>query len=151
MIDNIQSLWSFTELRAGAIFGAAFSCFDHLFGGWDRAIEALALLVVLDIVSGVSVACKKHRLKSAIGTYGMFKKAGIFFCVLIGFLLDEALGVDMFRDVIIAGFALIECISIIENIDKLGYGFIIPAFVRQRVETVAIEKQVIRDKKKEKK
>lgn len=97
----------------------------------------------LDVITGVAVGLKQHRLSSAIGSRGLFKKAGIFVCILIGFLLDTAMSLDLFRDMVIAGFALIEGLSLVENIDRMGYGYIIPAFLRTKLKQIADEKNII--------
>lgn len=99
-----------------------------------------------DVITGIGASIKHHKLSSAIGARGLFKKAGIFVCILIGFLLDTAMQLDLFRDMVIAGFALIEGISLIENIDRLGYGFIIPAFLRTKIKQIADEKNITKEK-----
>ena len=104
----------------------------------------------LDVLTGIAAGLKHHRLSSAVGSKGLFKKAGIFVCILIGFLLDTAIHVDIFRDMVIAGFALIEGMSLIENIDRMGYGYIIPAFLRDKMKQIAEEKRLKGDKKYEK-
>ena len=57
---------------------------------------------------------------------------------------------DIFRDMAIAGFALIEGMSLIENIDRMGYGFLIPAFLRSEMHQIAEEKRLKGDTKYEK-
>nr|WP_302817036.1 phage holin family protein [Selenomonas flueggei] len=123
---------------------------DKAFGGLDASIEALAVLMCLDVLTGIAAGLKHHRLSSAVGSKGLFKKAGIFVCILIGFLLDTAIHVDIFRDMVIAGFALIEGMSLIENIDRMGFGYIIPAFLRDKMKQIAEEKRLKGDKKYEK-
>lgn len=46
----------------------------------------------------------------------------------------------MFRGMFISGFAIMEAMSIIENIDRMGYGFIIPYFIRNKLRQIADEK-----------
>ena len=50
---------------------------------------------------------------------------------------------------VIAGFALIEGMSLIENIDRMGFGYIIPAFLRDKMKQIAEEKRLKGDKKYE--
>ena len=104
----------------------------------------------LDVLTGVAAGFKHHRLSSVIGARGLFKKAGILLCILIGFLLDTAIRADIFRDMVVAGFALIECMSLIENIDRMGFGYIIPAFLRDKMKQIVEEKRLKGDKKYEK-
>jgi toxin secretion/phage lysis holin len=145
-LTYIQNLWTNTELTLGAIFGICFTCLDKAVGGIDASIEALAVLMIVDVLTGIAAGLKHHRLSSAIGARGLFKKAGIFLCILIGFLLDTAMNADIFRDMVIAGFALIECMSLIENIDRMGFGYIIPAFLRTKLKQIADEKDINKKK-----
>ena len=150
LIRAIENAWTSTELTCGTIFGICFTFLDKAFGGLDASIEALAVLMCLDVITGIAAGLKHHRLSSAIGAKGLFKKAGIFLCILIGFLLDTAMHMDIFRDMAIAGFALIEGMSLIENIDRMGYGFLIPAFLRSKMHQIAEEKRLKGDTKYEK-
>ena len=43
---------------------------------------------------------------------------------------------------VISGFAIIEAMSLIENIDRMGYGFIIPDFLRNKLSQIADEKKL---------
>lgn len=146
ILTYIQNLWTNTELTLGAIFGICFTCLDKAVGGIDASIEALAVLMIVDVLTGIAAGLKHHRLSSAIGARGLFKKAGIFLCILIGFLLDTAMNADIFRDMVIAGFALIECMSLIENIDRMGFGYIIPVFLRTKLKQIADEKDINKKK-----
>ena len=119
IVQHLQELWTATELKAGVIFGFCFTCLDKALGGFDNAIEALAVLMALDVITGISAAWKHHSLRSAIGAHGLFKKAGVFTCILIGYLLDTAM-----------------------NIDRMGYGYIIPRFIREKLKEIAKEKQL---------
>ena len=65
-------------------------------------------------------------------------------------MLDTAIQVDIFRDMVIAGFALIEGMSLVENIDRMGFGYIIPAVLRDKMKQIAEEKRLKGDKKYEK-
>lgn len=150
LIHAIENAWTSTELTAGTIFGICFTFLDKAFGGLDASIEALAVLMCLDVLTGIGAGLRHHRLSSAVGSKGLFKKAGIFVCILIGFMLDTAIQVDIFRDMVIAGFALIEGMSLIENIDRMGFGYIIPAFLRDKMKQIAEEKRLKGDKKYEK-
>ena len=53
------------------------------------------------------------------------------------------MAIHMFRGMVISGFAIIEALSIVENIDRMGFGFIIPAFLRDKLMQIAQEKHII--------
>ena len=57
------------------------------------------------------------------------------------------IGTEVFRGMTISGFALIEVVSLIENLDRMGWGYIIPDFLRVRLKQIADEKGMKDDKK----
>ena len=57
------------------------------------------------------------------------------------------IGTEVFRGMTISGFALIEVVSLIENLDRMGWGYIIPNFLRVRLKQIADEKGMKDDKK----
>lgn len=150
LYETLTTLWTETELTTGCIFGITFACLGHILGGIDASIEALAILMILDVLTGIGASIRLQRLSSSIGAKGLFKKAGILLCVYIGVLLDHATHIDLFRNMVIAGFAIIEVLSLIENIDRMGFGYIIPAFLRSKIKQIADEKNISKkgDKKK---
>ena len=70
------------------------------------------------------------------------RKAGIFVCIIIAYLLDTATGLMMFRGMVITGFAIIEVMSLVENFDRMGYGELIPVFLRVHLQKIAAEKNL---------
>lgn len=149
LYETITTLWTQLEVKLGIAAGLLWNAFSFAVGGLDASIGALAVLMCLDVLTGIAAGIRHHRLSSAVGSKGLFKKAGIFVCILIGFMLDTAIHVDIFRDMVIAGFALIEGMSLIENIDRMGFGYIIPAFLRDKMKQIAEEKRLKGDKKYE--
>lgn len=142
----IYNLWTTTELKLGAISGTIWATLDLALGGIDTPIKALAILIAFDFVTGITAGYKNKELSSSVGTKGLWKKAGVFFCIFIACLLDMATCTEIFRGMTISGFALIEAMSLIENVDRIGYGHIIPNFLRIRLKQISIEKDIRRDK-----
>ena len=138
----LNHLWTTAELKIGAIFGCLWAIFDMAIGGIDTPIKALAILIILDFITGVTVGYKTGCLSSKVGSKGIIKKAGIFVCIMFAYLLDTAMAINMFRGMVISGFAIIEAMSLIENIDRMGYGFIIPDFLRNKLSQIADEKKL---------
>ena len=141
------NLWTTTEFKLGAISGTIWATLDLALGGIDTPIKALAILITLDFITGVTAGYKNNELSSSKGTKGLWKKAGVFFCVFIACLLDMCIGTEVFRGMTISGFALIEAMSLIENLDRMGWGYIIPNFLRVRLKQIADEKVMKGDKK----
>ena len=137
-----QHLWTNAELKIGAIFGALWGLFDFLVGGIDTPIKALAILIILDFITGVSAGYHLRELSSTVGAKGILKKCSMFVCIMLGYLLDCAMGICMFRGMIISGFAIIESLSLIENIDRMGFGWMIPDFVRAKLAQIQEDKHI---------
>ena len=121
--------------------------FDLAIGGIDTPIKALAILIVLDFVTGVTAGYRTGSLSSQVGSKGIIKKVGIFVCIMFAYLLDNAMAIQMFRGIVISGFSIIEAMSLIENIDRMGFGYIIPDFLRTKLAQIAEEKKIKGDDK----
>lgn len=121
--------------------------FDLAIGGIDTPIKALAILIVLDFVTGITAGYRTGSLSSQVGSKGIIKKVGIFVCIMFAYLLDNAMAIQMFRGIVISGFSIIEAMSLIENIDRMGFGYIIPDFLRTKLAQIAEEKKLKGDDK----
>lgn len=145
MIIFSQHLWTTAELKIGAISGCLWAIFDMAIGGIDTPIKALAILIILDFITGVTAGYKTGCLSSKVGSKGIIKKACIFVCIMFAYLLDNAMAINMFRGMVISGFAIIEAMSLTENIDRMGYGWIIPSFLRSKLEQISEEKKITKE------
>lgn len=135
-------LWTTTELKTGTLFGLLWGLLDLMLGGIDAPILALSGLIMLDFLTGITAAYKNAELNSRTGAAGLMRKANIFVCIIIAYLLDTATGLMMFRGMVITGFAIIEVMSLVENFDRMGYGEIIPVFLRIHLQKIAAEKNL---------
>ena len=142
MFTVIWNLWTATEIKVGVLFSILWLCFDTLVGGFAEQINALCILVSLDIFTGVWASFHLHSFMSSIASKGLFKKATMFLIIGLGVLLDTAMHTTMIRTLFISAFSIVEVLSIIENIDKLGYGQYIPVFIRDCLAQIAKEKKV---------
>ncbi|MDR3348392.1 MAG: phage holin family protein [Acidaminococcales bacterium] len=114
----------------GASVGAALS---FLFGGLDNALHALAILMTLDYITGIAAAGKAGELNSGAGRRGIGHKAAILGVVSFCNLVDCGMGTHVLRSMAICAYSANEAISILENVDKLGYGQYIPEFIQRRI------------------
>ncbi|NJE35652.1 holin, partial [Megasphaera sp. SW808] len=144
MMTMLWNLWTSTEIKVGVLFSFLWLVLEHIVGGFDEQITALVILTSLDILTGFVGAFKTHSFMSSIATRGLFKKAAMILVVGLGVLLDAAMHTHMVRTMFIGGFAIIEALSIVENIDKMGYGQYIPEFLRRCLAQIATEKRVIK-------
>ena len=112
--------------------GAALGLFLSVaLGGIDAMIWALVALSIIDYASGTVAAFKTGKWNSNTGFKGIGKKCVIFAFVMLANAVDCGIGNShAFRQIIIGAYAVNEAGSILENIDLLGYGRLIPAAIR---------------------
>lgn len=92
------------------------------FGVGDELLYALVLFVLLDYVTGICVAIHNRELSSSIGAKGIIKKVVIFLVVSVAHVADQYLmeSNNVLRTVTTMFYLSNECISIFENVGKLG-------------------------------
>jgi toxin secretion/phage lysis holin len=136
-VEFVETAKSFllpgTKVQAKIMCLAAWlaAVLEALVGGFDKAVAALLALVVLDYLTGLAAAAKSGELCSRVGFRGLGKKLAIFAAVAFGQLVDQALGADLLRDMAVFSYGANEALSILENLDRLGCGQYIPAFMRE--------------------
>ncbi len=94
----------------------------YLIGGWDNVLKILAVLIVIDYVTGLMKAFMNKDLASDIGYRGLMKKAAIFIVVILAHQLDLTIPQQnpIFRTMACYFYIANEGISITENIALLG-------------------------------
>lgn len=110
-----------------------------LIGGWDLALETLAIIMALDYVTGLIVAGVFHKspkseggaLESKAAFKGLCKKAMIIVIVVAFHQADRLTGKTFFRDGACWAFFLAEMISVIENV---GLVYPLPSFVQKALD-----------------
>ena len=113
---------------ACTLAGVIGSAICWAFGGWDAAIGALLICMVVDYVSGSLVALVFHKstktdsgaYNSAYGLKGLCKKCMMLLFVLVAVQVDLVLNTDYVRDAVCIGFCTNEILSIIENLGLAG-------------------------------
>lgn len=78
------------------------------------------IFVFTDVITGYLKAFKNHKMNSSISRDGYIKKIAWIVALLLGFLVDYFVGVQLF----LIGSALVciatEGISVYENLNELG-------------------------------
>ncbi|WP_028972235.1 phage holin family protein [Sporomusa ovata] len=134
-----------TELRIMAIFSAMGAVFSFLIGGVDKLVTALLIFIVIDYVTGLIAAWNTGSLQSKKGFEGIKRKLAMLMIVIIANWVDVALfGSSTCRSMIIFAYIGNEGLSIIENLDRMGYGKYIPVFMRDRLMQLREEKQFLK-------
>lgn len=99
-------------------------------GGMDKMIYALIALMILDYATGIIAACRTGQWDSSTGFVGLAKKAVILGVVALCNTVDVAMNTHTLRQMAICAYALNEAGSIVENVDRAGWGEHIPSFIR---------------------
>ncbi len=102
--------------------------FAAMFGGWNHAVAALLVFMVMDYGSGLMVAGIFHTspksagggLDSRVGWKGLSRKVMTLMLVAAAHWADVLLGMQYLRDAVVIGFAVNELISILENAALTG-------------------------------
>lgn len=115
-------------LGVGSVVGMGISL---ALGGVDKMIYALIALCIIDYATGTIAALKTGQWSSKEGFIGLLRKTVIFSVVSLANLIDMAIDVHALRQMAICAYALNEAGSIIENVDRAGWGSIIPAILRK--------------------
>ena len=147
VIAFFKTFYSANEVKIVAFGGLVGSFVASALGGFDKQLTALFWLSLIDFLTGVYAAWHDHTCRSSTMYRGFFKKLSIFGAVAVAVLLDQVLTVHQFRFAAIAGFGIMEALSIIENADRGGWGDFIPAWIRQRL--AELKEQRFKTKKKD--
>ena len=135
MLDLIPDFSSRVLLAVGGILGALCS---FLFGPIDDAIEWLFVFIVADYLSGTYAAMKTGQWNSRTGFLGITKKIVMLSLVALchGLDITSVIPFVSVRDAAVFAFCLNDFGSILENIERMGYGSIIPAPVRKMLKAM---------------
>jgi len=123
---NSNSKW---EWLAGALAGLTLVLTDRL----AMAVFVLVVLMILDIVSGLSRAVIQRKVSSDISCRGMVKKVIILIGVMVAIVVEGL--ARMYFDVglpvaemVVGFFCVVEAVSVLENMTEAGVP--VPGFLR---------------------
>lgn len=129
------------ELVWGTATGVTGTIATFLFGEWNNALQALAMFMLIDYITGVLAAYMRPRskLSSKRGLKGIAKKLTLISLLVAAHFLDLAIGQNVFCLLFTYSMLGNEGLSIIENAAYCGVP--IPASLREKLEQLAQEKQ----------
>ena len=112
------------EITLGGIGGLVIT----LCGGFDIAMRALLIFMILDYVMGLIVAGVFHKskksehgsLSSVAGWKGITKKIATLFMIVVAYHLDVVLNINYIRNTACMAFIVSEGLSILENYTLMG-------------------------------
>lgn len=119
------------------IVGVGGGTASFLFGGWDTALTALALMMAFDYITGFLASAKEGKLSSSVGFWGIARKLGVFIVISAVYwmalnALPDPKQAFAIRDGAALAFFLTEALSVIENCGRLGVK--IPKPVRDMID-----------------
>jgi toxin secretion/phage lysis holin len=121
--------YQFSFNSIAAIFGVIV---NYAFGGWHEALAFLALLVVVDFITGLAASAIEGKksdplenkgINSNKGYWGIFKKALMFVVIAILHRADLLLGIEGAIGLMLGVtyfYIANELISITENLGRIG-------------------------------
>lgn len=116
----------------------------YLLGGFDKALECLIVVVILDYITGVISAWYNKKLDSKVGIKGIVKKLTYFLLVVLSVEIDNILGqVGIIRNLVIYFFVANDGLSILENVGKMNIP--IPKKLKDALVQLSEEKEDVKD------
>ena len=122
----MEQVWK-NIVKAAAAAGGAIA---GAMGGWDATLRVLLVMMVVDYISGMMVAVMGKSpkteyggLSSKVGFVGLAKKGLMLLVVLVATMLDEAMGMAIFRDAACWFYIANEGLSLLENLSLVGVPF----------------------------
>ena len=124
----------------GTVTGVTGTMATFLFGQWNEALQALAMFMLIDYITGVMAAYMKPRAKlsSKKGLCGIVKKLALVTCVVFAHYLDMAVGQAIFCTLVTYALLGNEGLSIVENLCYCGVP--VPESIKSKLEQLAHEK-----------
>lgn len=109
----MDKLFNWVSVSTAVVGGT----FGILFGGFDKMLIALLIIMAVDYITGVIKAIYNKKLSSEIGFKGLLKKTVILAVVVLSNTLQELTGGEIeIRSVVIMFYIANEGISILENV-----------------------------------
>ncbi len=117
----------------------------YLFGA-VKFLDLLAILMVVDIITGVFKAIKEKRLRSRSALYGYARKVGVFMIIILANIIDVILGLNGAVAFITVLFYIAnEGLSIIENLAQIGVK--VPSVIADKLHVIQTDAEKEQEKK----
>lgn len=130
-----------TKEHLGHIVGLIGAIIATPLGGYDMLLEALLLLILLDIIAGVVRAAlfnsskySNNGLTSSALFKGALRKIMILIIIAVCVVIDRILGISYVRNYSILYFIATEGLSLLEHMVIMGVPF--PAFVKDILDVI---------------
>lgn len=138
--DFFTRMYSGAEVKIVIVAGIAGGIISKAVGGFDKQLYGLLIFMLLDYLTGMYAAYSERCWCSTSAFRGLIKKVSIIVAVAFCYGVDTLLNLDVCRYSAIAGFGIMEAMSIIENADRGGWGEIFPFWIRDKLKTIKTER-----------
>lgn len=109
------------EILYKTIFTSTGAIVGYIFGEWSVLLQILLAFVIIDYISGLLASGVEGKLSSKVGFKGIAKKLMIFVMVVVGHLIDKAIGDgSMIQNAVVFFYLGNELLSILENVGRAG-------------------------------
>lgn len=128
--------------------GLFISGITFLFGGWTDTMTMLAIILVIELVTGIAGAWNQETINSKKLKHGLLGKGLIFIVLILAHFIDVILNVgNVFVTAAVIWYIGTESVSIMENLQKLGVKF--PPFIVDKFEQMISDSEKNTETKKE--
>lgn len=125
-------------------FGILGACIGEM----PHAFNWLCIMMLVDYITGVVQSFKNKNWSSKTGFRGIIKKCTILVIVILFHGLSDIILLPVIDTAVISAFAINEICSVLENVERMGLGDIIPTPVRKLLDVVTDKEDDIIDKLK---
>jgi len=106
-------------------------------GDMGNSVYAFIALAIIDYVTGIIAAIKAKNLASGTGFKGLGKKFAMLGVIFLAWLIDKGMQMSVLCNMAIMAYSANEGISILENIDRCGWGHVIPPFIKDKIKSIS--------------
>lgn len=125
----IRRIFDYPEVKI-ALSGFC-TILTELFGVINEPIQILMILIIVDLITGISKHIKKGTVYSRPLRKSCWKVSEYIIFIFLG-NMGQRIGINGFRNLVIFWINFTELISIMENLDDLG--FHIPEFISDKLQ-----------------
>ena len=117
------------------IISALMNLSMYLFGNVDYLLKAFFSVIVIDFLTGILRAVKRHEFSFSVVILGFIKKLGYMAVVITSVIMGSILNMgNTIRDMVIYTFVFNEIISILGNCKELG--IIMPSILQKSLDAI---------------
>lgn len=117
------------------IISALMNLSMYLFGNVDYLLKAFFSVIVIDFLTGILRAIKRHEFNFSVVALGFIKKLGYIAVVITSVIMGNILDMgNTIRDMVLCTFMFNEIISILGNCKELG--IIMPSILQKSLDAI---------------